>query len=259
MLVKCVFAVIRWMQTVNEFLLTSLFSVIHRTPKPLPPITDELLLRSATSLAAQIRTGQLKSAVLVERYMARLRAVQPVINAVVEDRFEEAMDEARAADRLVASGEVSREQLAREKPFLGVPLTTKDCYAVKGGATPPVVTGRRRQDVSFLKPSRTQLQAFCPWQFDDGAIECPVADLEREDLVAQSIKETFLGEPGRQRTAFAVARTRNTHVRSGEVCFGVSPQRGGSHVALLSSVVRRSTFSISAATSSGDLPGYVSR
>ncbi|KAM7307336.1 fatty-acid amide hydrolase 2-A [Ixodes scapularis] len=132
MLVKCVFAVIRWMQTVNEFLLTSLFSVIHRTPKPLPPITDELLLRSATSLAAQIRTGQLKSAVLVERYMARLRAVQPVINAVVEDRFEEAMDEARAADRLVASGEVSREQLAREKPFLGVPLTTKDCYAVKG-------------------------------------------------------------------------------------------------------------------------------
>ena len=25
------------------------------------------------------------------------------------------------------------------------------------------------------------------WQFDDGAIECPVADLQREDLEAQTI------------------------------------------------------------------------
>ncbi|KAG0411644.1 hypothetical protein HPB47_011248, partial [Ixodes persulcatus] len=88
-------------------------------------------------------------------------------------------------------------------------------------------------------------------------IECPVADLEREDLVAQSIKESFHGEPGRQRTAFAAARTRNTLVRSGEVCFGVSPQRGASHVALLSSVVCHSTFFISAAASRGDLPGFM--
>ncbi|KAM7305803.1 hypothetical protein ISCGN_015699 [Ixodes scapularis] len=89
------------------------------------------------------------------------------------------------------------------------------------------------------------------WQFDDGAIEWPFADLDREGLVAQSIKEPFLGEPGRQRTVFTAARTRNTLVRSGEVRFGVSPQRGACNVALLSSVVCRSTFCISAAASRG--------
>ncbi|KAG0431850.1 hypothetical protein HPB47_021380 [Ixodes persulcatus] len=56
----------------------------------------------------------------------------------------------------------------------------------------------------------------------------------------------------------AAARTRNTLVRSGEVCFGVSPQWGASHLALLSSVLCRSTFSIQAAASRGDLPGFAS-
>ncbi|KAM7309777.1 hypothetical protein ISCGN_006763 [Ixodes scapularis] len=57
------------------------------------------------------------------------------------------------------------------------------------------------------------------WQFDDGDIECPDADLERGNLVEQSIKKPFLGEPERQRTAFAAATTRNTLVRSGKSVF----------------------------------------
>ncbi|KAM7308183.1 hypothetical protein ISCGN_011817 [Ixodes scapularis] len=57
------------------------------------------------------------------------------------------------------------------------------------------------------------------WQFDDVAIECLVADMEREDLVELCIKEPFFGEPGRQRTAFAAARTRNRLLRSGESVF----------------------------------------
>ncbi|KAG0419850.1 hypothetical protein HPB47_003844 [Ixodes persulcatus] len=76
------------------------------------------------------------------------------------------------------------------------------------------------------------------WQLDNGAIECLVADLEREDLVAQSIKRPFLGEPGRRRTAFAAAKTQNTFGRLGEVCFGVSPQRGASHVVLIHCLTR---------------------
>ncbi|KAG0421878.1 hypothetical protein HPB47_002257 [Ixodes persulcatus] len=46
----------------------------------------------------------------------------------------------------------------------------------------------------LLRPRPSLVQA---WKFDGGAIECPVADLEREELVAQSIKEPSLGEPGR--------------------------------------------------------------
>ena len=31
-----------------------------------------------------------------------------------------------------SSGTMDKEELARIKPFLGVPFTTKDCFAVKG-------------------------------------------------------------------------------------------------------------------------------
>lgn len=42
------------------------------------------------------------------------------------------MKEARAADEIVQSGEVDKTELAKGKPLLGVPFTTKDCIAVKG-------------------------------------------------------------------------------------------------------------------------------
>ncbi|KAH7977619.1 hypothetical protein HPB49_003048 [Dermacentor silvarum] len=77
-----------------------------------------------------LESRKLKSVDLVERHMRRIREVQPVINAVVEYRYEEADTE--AADQIVASGTLTPEQLAMDKPFLGVPLSTKDCYAIKG-------------------------------------------------------------------------------------------------------------------------------
>lgn len=54
------------------------------------------------------------------------------MNCVVADRFDEARKEAQATDQLIKSGTLSEETLAKEKPFLGVPFTTKDCIAVKG-------------------------------------------------------------------------------------------------------------------------------
>ncbi|XP_077541676.1 fatty-acid amide hydrolase 2-A-like [Haemaphysalis longicornis] len=111
-----------------------LFSVWFLCTKPrrVSPTCDELLLRSATSLAADIRNGKVKSVQVISAYIARIRQVQPVINAVVEDRFEEALKEAEAADRLVASGTMSVEQMAREMPLLGLPLSVKNSIAVKG-------------------------------------------------------------------------------------------------------------------------------
>ncbi|KAF2889630.1 hypothetical protein ILUMI_16543 [Ignelater luminosus] len=54
-----------------------------------------------------------------------------MLNCVVADRFEAALKEAQAADDLIKSGTISEEDLAKNKPFLGVPFTTKDCIAVK--------------------------------------------------------------------------------------------------------------------------------
>lgn len=58
--------------------------------------------------------------------------MNPLLNCVVDERFDDAMKEAQEADELIKSGKFSENELADKKPFLGVPISTKDCIAVKG-------------------------------------------------------------------------------------------------------------------------------
>lgn len=100
--------------------------------KKLPAIENPLLQIPAVTLAAKIRTGQLKSEDVVGAYIERCRQVNPILNAIVEDRFEQALEDARRIDREVAQGLKSAEQMARETPILGVPITIKESLAVQG-------------------------------------------------------------------------------------------------------------------------------
>ncbi|XP_037091608.1 fatty-acid amide hydrolase 2-like [Pollicipes pollicipes] len=100
--------------------------------EPLPPIRNMVLLESGVSLARMIRKGKLKSEEVVRSFMERIREVNPILNCVTEDRFEEALAEARGVDKLVASGERSEAELERDTPFLGVPFTAKDSIAIRG-------------------------------------------------------------------------------------------------------------------------------
>lgn len=156
-----------------------LFSIsfLWTKPRRVPQASDDLLLRSATSLAADIRNGKVTSVQLISAYIARIRQVQAVINAVVEDRFEEALKEAEAADRLVASGTMSVEQMAREKPLLGLPLSVKNSIAVKGlrqDAGSPLYKGNRADEdapcVALLRAAGaiplvlTNVPELCMWE-----------------------------------------------------------------------------------------------
>lgn len=69
---------------------------------------------------------------VVKAFIKRIKAVNPIINCVVDNRFELALEEAKSVDKLIQSGEKSQETLEQETPFLGVPFTIKDCFAVKG-------------------------------------------------------------------------------------------------------------------------------
>ncbi|KAJ8942041.1 hypothetical protein NQ318_002795, partial [Aromia moschata] len=74
----------------------------------------------------QITSGQ-----VLESFIERIKDANPVLNCVVANRFEEARKEAKAVDDLIKSGTIPEEKLAKEKPFLGVPFTTKDCIPIK--------------------------------------------------------------------------------------------------------------------------------
>lgn len=68
----------------------------------------------------------------MKTFIERIQEVNPLINCVVDERFSDALKEAEEADKLIASGTYTEEELAQKKPFLGVPISTKDCIQVKG-------------------------------------------------------------------------------------------------------------------------------
>lgn len=68
----------------------------------------------------------------MESFIRRIKEVNPMLNCCVDERFDEALKEAAAADKLITSDQNTADELALSKPFLGVPISTKDCIAVKG-------------------------------------------------------------------------------------------------------------------------------
>lgn len=98
----------------------------------LPPIRNPLLRLPATQLAAMIRTQRCSSEQVIAAYVARCRAVNPFLNAIVDERFDAALDDARAIDALIASGQCSVAQMAADTPLLGLPLSVKESIAVRG-------------------------------------------------------------------------------------------------------------------------------
>lgn len=67
---------------------------------------------------------------VVLAYIERIKLVNPLINAVVEDRFQAAIEDAKRADQLVQT--MSEFQLITNYPILGVPFTVKESCSLKG-------------------------------------------------------------------------------------------------------------------------------
>lgn len=69
---------------------------------------------------------------MLHEYILQSKRANNKVNAIVEDRFSEALKEAREVDKLIASKRKTIEQLEKETPLLGVPLTVKESCKVKG-------------------------------------------------------------------------------------------------------------------------------
>ena len=79
------------------------------------------------------------------------RDVNPILNCVVDNRFDLALAEARAIDaRLHVMTEEERRIVFEEKPFLGIPFTIKDCFEVEGLSWTAGLWYRRNEKVESL-------------------------------------------------------------------------------------------------------------
>jgi len=79
---------------------------------------------------------------VITAYVERCKEVNPLINAIVEDRFEAAMQEAREVDNFLKSTTMDEASIASEKPLLGLPFTVKESIAVQGELFLSLITDR---------------------------------------------------------------------------------------------------------------------
>lgn len=90
--------------------------------------SNPIILECAVSLAKKVRTKKLSSEQVVRAFIERIQEVNPILNSLVDTRFEEALKEAQQIDYEINTGTAD----FHSKPFLGIPFTTKESTAVKG-------------------------------------------------------------------------------------------------------------------------------
>ena len=73
----------------------------------------------------------MSSVAVVTAFTDRAKEINSVINAVVEDRYINALEEAKKVDILIQKCE-NIDVIKEKKPFLGVPFTTKESIEAKG-------------------------------------------------------------------------------------------------------------------------------
>lgn len=64
-------------------------------------------------------------------FISRIKEINPLLNCVVDECFKEALHEANGVDELISSNKYSVDELRESKPFLGIPLSTKDAICVE--------------------------------------------------------------------------------------------------------------------------------
>lgn len=122
------------LNAITSFII-GLLSLVINGDKPnvkIPPITNPLLLESATSLSSKIRSRKVRSEDAVEAYIARIKECNPILNFQVKDRFNDALEEARKIDAILDADNTPERYSEKNAPFLGVPLSVKEAFSVVG-------------------------------------------------------------------------------------------------------------------------------
>ena len=177
----------------------------------------ELTELSAMELARAIRTGATSAAEVVDAHVKVLNEVNPVINAVVAERYDQARREADAADaRLAAGGPVP--------PLLGVPCTVKESIAVAGMPNTAGVVARRGTVATGSAPVVRRL-------VEAGAIVLGVTNTSEMCMWVEAENRLY----GRTRNPYDPVRTaggssggEGAAVGSGASPFGLGSDIGGS-------------------------------
>ncbi len=133
---------------------------------------------SGTEIAAMIQQGEVTSIETVEAHIEKIKRTNPQTNAVVQDRFDQARQEAELADKAIKTR--GRKKLP---PFHGVPCTIKESFALTGMPNTAGLVARKgiiaQQDAPAVDRIRkagaiplgvTNIPELCMWLESDNRI-----------------------------------------------------------------------------------------
>ncbi|NOY94705.1 MAG: amidase [Deltaproteobacteria bacterium] len=178
-----------------------------------------LFTLSATALARRVRAREISAHELLEAHITALRRVNPRLNAVVAFRFDAAREQARRLDVQLAAGEVDESQ-----PFLGVPCTIKEAFALEGMPNSAGLLARRGLRATEDAPAVARLRAA-------GAIPLGVTNLSELCMWMESDNLVYgrTNNPYDLRcTAGGSSGGEGSIVGSGVSPFGLGADVGGS-------------------------------
>src|SRR5690625_2202110 len=92
-------------------------------------VSNNLLNLDGTELAALIKDRQITCEEITTTLISHIKNVNSILNAVVEERFDEALKEAKEKDQNIENINFN------EKPLYGVPISIKESFHVKGMKT----------------------------------------------------------------------------------------------------------------------------
>jgi len=180
----------------------------------------DLLRMSATDLARAIRRRALTSRAVVEAHIAQVRKVNPTLNAVVRERFGEALREADEADARVLSTRGGSEL----PPFHGVPCSIKEAFALTGMPNSSGLVARRNVIAETDATAVDRLRKA-------GAIPLGVTNISELCMWMESTNKVY----GRTHNPYDVRRTvggssggEGAIVGAGGAPFGLGSDIGGS-------------------------------
>ncbi|MAF66983.1 MAG: amidase [Planctomycetes bacterium] len=183
-------------------------------------VDHTLLTRSATALARWIARGEERSEEVVSAHIRRIRRVNPDLNALVNERFDEALEEAREVDRAVAAAPDG----ARFPPFYGVPFTVKECIPAAGQPHTSALVARRGTI------AQTDAEAVARMR-EAGGILLGVSNLSEAGFWIESVNRVY-GRTGNaydpRRTSGGSSGGEGALVGSGCTPIGIGSDIGGS-------------------------------
>ena len=125
---------------------------------------------SATELALKIKSKEISSYEVVFRHIERAKKINPKLNAIVQERYDLALDEAKNCDRVLNNNSISTPI------FFGVPCTLKENFAFKGYpqtgglvsrknylATENATCVQRILDAGAIVIGTTNVSELCMW------------------------------------------------------------------------------------------------